>query len=310
MTIENTNNSLNNRITFKLQSSSQSLEHFYESQVLNTNLIYGIFLNQESGGNDKSSQRSTFSSSLILGFPGVCLFLWLCIVKCVFTAKVQAGKFEDKWLKYTKYETSSISVGMFMRIVLTFIICIQSTAGNEVNQLCDTSSWNIIQGNWTYNSNNCTMINTEGPDQNILWFGSADGLTPDTRFAHQSFRISVTFEMHSGDQVGILFRTGECSTVNQEGPSYYVRLKRSSAKVQLGTLDDGLWRKYIEYQATSLSVGVLYNVTVVGQANLYSIYLDDVLLISDYEMTEFTDFSHLSFGIRSWIRFEYTYCVL
>ena len=204
---------------------------------------------------------------------------------------------------------NSVIPGMFVRIVLSLILYIHSTAAtahtpnNEVNQLCDTSSWNIIQGN-------CTVINTEGSDQNILCFGSADGLTPDTRFAHQSFRISATFEMHSGNQVGILFRTGECSTVNQEGPSYYVRLKRSSAKVQLGTLDDGLWRKYIEYQASSLSVGVLYNLTVVGQANLYSIYLDDVLLISDYEMTEFTDFSHLSFGIRSWIRFEYTYCVL
>ena len=203
---------------------------------------------------------------------------------------------------------NSVIPGMFVRIVLSLILYIHSTAAtahtpnNEVNQLCDTSSWNIIQGN-------CTVINTEGSDQNILCFGSADGLTPDTRFAHQSFRISATFEMHSGNQVGILFRTGECSTVNQEGLSYYVRLKLSNTKVQLGTFDDG-WLKYIEYETSNLSVGTLYDLTVVGKGNLYSMYLDDVLLIRDFEMTEFTDFNHLSFGIGSWIRFEYTSCAL
>ena len=55
---------------------------------------------------------------------------------------------------------------------------------------------------------------------------------------------------------------------------------------------------------SGIEIGVRYNLTVIAYSNVYSLYLNDVLILSDFTMTEFTDFSRSSFGFRTLDRFE------
>ena len=88
------------------------------------------------------------------------------------------------------------------------------------NELCDTASYSVIKGTWTADEDECALKNSNSGAGNIVWFGSADGLSPDTRFVDNAFVLTAEIEIHSGNDAGIMFRTGESSITNDEGPTY------------------------------------------------------------------------------------------
>ena len=58
--------------------------------------------------------------------------------------------------------------------------------------MCDTDSWNEIKGSWTYEAEDCSLQNTDSGAGNIVWFGSADGLTPDSNYDDDTFELTAT----------------------------------------------------------------------------------------------------------------------
>jgi len=163
------------------------------------------------------------------------------------------------------------------------------------NLLCDTDSYSTIKGQWSYDDSDCLLENTDSASGNIVWFGSADGLTPDDSFDGDSFTMTATVEIHSGQDAGIMFRTGESSTRNNEGPTYYVGLYPSSDKVVFGTMDDGWSAKHTA--SLPLEYDHIYTLSVEASGDLYSVYVNDVRVLADITRTEF---GSGSIGLRTY----------
>ena len=163
------------------------------------------------------------------------------------------------------------------------------------NIFCDTSSWNIIKGNWSYNSTDCSLRNTDSGSGNIVWFGSADGLTPNSNYIHDTFNLTVTMSIHSGYGAGLIFRTGESSTTNTEGPTYYVGCYPNIDRIQFGTIDDG-WNTKQKVTAT-IDYDTMYTLAIHAAGNIYNVYLDGTLVMKDINGEEL---SYGSFGVRTY----------
>ena len=93
-----------------------------------------------------------------------------------------------------------------------------------------------------------------------------------------------------------MFRTGESSTTNDEGPTYYVGLNPSANIVNLGSMDNG-WTQLYQWSIDSLDFNVAYTVSVYAVHNLYYIYFNQQLLANGIELTEFTNGS---IGLRTY----------
>ena len=170
---------------------------------------------------------------------------------------------------------------------------------NENNELCNNGSWNDIKGQWSYNSTDCSIRNTNAKLGNSVWFGSADGTKPLSQYCHESFRMSLMLAVHSGDgKAGLLFRTGKVSTVWNEGPTYFVRIKASNNKISIKSFDNGVW-DHGTFPVDSIQLNTTYNLTLVARANLYDVYLDGDLVVRDHNLTEYTNYSHLGIGLYS-----------
>merc|ERR1719229_439877 len=98
-----------------------------------------------------------------------------------------------------------------------------------------------------------------------------------------------------GDNAGLMFRTGECSTKNEAGPSYYVGLYPDDNKVKFGTMDDGL--NCGDTASISLSYGTRYTLAVHGSGDTYTVYLDGLPVLEDITKTAF---STGSIGLRTY----------
>ena len=169
------------------------------------------------------------------------------------------------------------------------------------NLFCDSSLWNIIGGNWKYNSTDCSLHDTGSVCGNIVWFGSADGLTPSSQYIHEEFILTTKFSLQSGESqqvsfsnAGLIFRTGESSSTNNEGPTYYVGLNAEKDQVQFGTMDDGWSLKH--YTGSTIDYDTVYTLSVHAAGDIYNVYLDGVLVMEDISRTEF---SGGSFGVRT-----------
>jgi len=163
------------------------------------------------------------------------------------------------------------------------------------NVLCDTDSWETIKGDWTIDDDECTFENTNSACGNIVWLGSDDGLTPDEDYDCDTFELNVTLSIDSGYDSGVLFRTGECSTSNSEGETYYVGLSPDDDEVVFSTMDDGWTEQYSE--GVSLCYGKDYTLSIQGSGDSYSVYVDGTAVLEEVEVT---DFSSGSIGLRTY----------
>lgn len=192
-----------------------------------------------------------------------------------------------------------------MRSLLAVLVYIQCTGGvvgtvqSPENLLCDASSWNIIKGDWTYNPSDCSLQNTDSAAGNIVWFGSEDGLIPNSDYIHDTFTLTTTMSLQSGTwapNAGLIFRTGESSTTNDEGPTYYVGIYDVN-EVSFGTMDDGWSKKHTAAISSGIDYDTVYTLSVHAAGDVYNVYLDGILVMADITRTEFDGGS---FGLRTY----------
>ena len=172
-----------------------------------------------------------------------------------------------------------------------------TTTSDGSNILCDSDAWSTIKGEWTYDDDDCTFENTDSRCGNIVWLGSDDGLTYDEDYDCDTFELTAVIEIDSGcsGDAGLMFRTGEASTTNDEGPTYYVGLYPGDDKVVFGTMDDGWSAKHTSY--IDIDTDSLYTLTITGAGDTYSVYVDGIAVLEDIERTEF---SSGSIGLRTY----------
>lgn len=168
------------------------------------------------------------------------------------------------------------------------MICNFLTLTASDNILCDTDSWNVIKGSWTFDDNDCSLENTDSGAGNVMWFGSANGLTPDDNFDDESFTMSVTMSIHSGSNAGVLFRAGTVTTTNHGGQQYYVGivLGSNNRRVFFGTVNNG-WNEQHAASVPGLDYDTIYTLSIQALGDSYTIYLDGVAVLSDITRTEY-----------------------
>merc|ERR1719245_829040 len=93
-----------------------------------------------------------------------------------------------------------------------------------------------------------------------------------------------------------MFRTGESSSTNDEGPTYYVGVYPSRDKVVFGTMDDGWSAKHTAY-SVALQYDEIYTLSVVADGDVYTVYVDEVAIFEDITRTEF---GSGSIGLRTY----------
>jgi len=146
------------------------------------------------------------------------------------------------------------------------------------NAFCHTESWIVIAGDWSFDKGNCTLQNAQTESENIIWFGSEDGLTPAEHYDFSHFVLEVTLELDAGTTSGgILFRAQEASDVINEGPSYYVAIYPDTDNVIFAAMDDGKTVKETLFTSIDQKSHVL---SVHGKGSVYDIYLDNDLRMS------------------------------
>jgi len=150
----------------------------------------------------------------------------------------------------------------------------------STNALCDQEAWNIMKGDWSYNEDECILYQSESGINDLIWFGSEDGLIPNNEFVHQSFELTVTMsiESRSGSPAysasGFFFRSTQSLAVPQ-GPDYWIMVypkqnrlvfsQMNAAKAGDGDIDD-LWIKLGEKDLPfDIEYGHIYTIQLVAR---------------------------------------------
>jgi len=169
------------------------------------------------------------------------------------------------------------------------------------NLLCDTDSWNVMKGDWNHDPEDCSLQNTDSGAGNIVWFGSADGLTPDSNYDDDTFELTATLEIAPGGNAGLMFRTGKL-TINDEGPTYgdtyYVNLFPGNNMTIFSTVYDGYWdaERVKHVKRVELEYNTLITLSILGSGDVYTVYVDGV---KSWTYTR-TEFSSGSIGLRTY----------
>lgn len=168
---------------------------------------------------------------------------------------------------------------------------------NDNNELCNTNKWNIIKGNWIYDSINCSLYNSDYDDGNVVWFGTQNGLTFDSDYDFDSFvvEMGLSFNLSTGGSSGILFRAITVSNTNNGGNQYFFGIATTpDSTVKLGRMNNGWTQLYGE--SVTVSTDTLYRLKIVCNGTFYDFYVNDELIWQDVELT---DYVYGSFALRT-----------
>ena len=170
-----------------------------------------------------------------------------------------------------------------------------------VNELCDDASWSEVSGNWTFNAMECSLHSTGGSsadnNEGMVWFGSFDGKTPDTNYCHSYFVLVASVLIHSGKRLGISFRSETSSD------TYYLRLNSKTGFIGIYQLSDGVTiddTDPLYFMNVGITIGTIYNVTIMAEASVYDIYLNGENVLDDILLTNLTNYNNCSIGINAW----------
>ena len=162
------------------------------------------------------------------------------------------------------------------------------------NLLCNKDDWNIIKGTWFYDSNDCSVDNTNTAAGNVIWFGSQDGLTPNNDYAFDSFYLEVEIQVNGGySNAGILFRAQSVSATNDGGQQYYIGL-RPNKGVVFGKMNNGWSSLY--WQPYSVQKGGIHTLIVKAIGSTYNVWIDSKQIFNNIVLT---DYMTGSIGLRS-----------
>ena len=166
---------------------------------------------------------------------------------------------------------TQLPVIMVTKLLVLYLILIHVATDNL---LCLNESWNVIEGNWTYDPSVCklTALNTNN-SENIVWFGSADGQIYNAEYDNDSFIIKSVFEIKSGETAGLIFRAAK-EVAAEERSNYYVGLQSK--------MDDGLvfveqndYSLQIDAATFNLTYNTIYELKVIASGPFYSVFINN-----------------------------------
>ena len=168
-----------------------------------------------------------------------------------------------------------------------------------VNELCDDSTWNEVSGDWTFDADQCSLYSTGGglSNKGIVWLGSSDGKTPDKNYCHPYFVLQASVFIDSGNRLGISFRSETSSD------TYYLRLNSKNGFVGIYQLSDDVTiddTDALYFANVGITIDTMYNVTIIGGASVYDIYLNGENVLNGITLTDLTNYNNCSIGIKAW----------
>ena len=172
----------------------------------------------------------------------------------------------------------------FFFFVLIGVTRVQSTV---YNQLCNHSLWNIVNGDWEFDSVDCSLQATAFPEgNNLIWLGSADGITPNNDYSDENFTVTVTMSTpDQGGDAGIVFRMGASDDV------YYLNLLPWFDYVRLGVKEKWRWAfsSTENVSVSSIDSNTVYTLAVHATGTSYDVYFDGELVMDGVVMSERTN---------------------
>jgi len=113
------------------------------------------------------------------------------------------------------------------------------------NVLCDEDEWNIMKGTWTFDKEQCILSQTQSGSDDLVWFGSSDGIRPNGHFVHPSFEMTVTMSIEERQHKsslawsasGFLLRASQ-SLKHPQGPDYWIMLYPTQSRLVFAQQND------------------------------------------------------------------------
>ena len=172
----------------------------------------------------------------------------------------------------------------------------------------DIFAWNVINGNWSYNKNDCSIqvydynYDTGSRQPNIMWFGNNNGKNAYNEYFgyslsnYSSFAFQVTMELMSNTiGAGIFIRASNVSSDIHGGYYYYISLYPNDDTIVFGRMENS-WT-VIETKSVPIEPNVVYTLRVEARESTYQVYLDNTLKMSDIEAPMY---GSGTIGLRTW----------
>eukprot|EP01084_Bolivina_argentea_P201748 344812_1 len=160
------------------------------------------------------------------------------------------------------------------------------------NLLCYKNLYNIVQGSASIIDNDTCTLKTQFGNT-ILWFGSADGNTPNHYFDYlDKFVLTATFQINqatkAGSNGGIILRTPTATT------GYFAHIQPQSNIVVFRKFDPG-WGNVGGTYPKAIGINITYELRVEADGSNYKIYLNNSLIMT----RNHAGFTFGSIGLRT-----------
>ena len=159
------------------------------------------------------------------------------------------------------------------------------------NELCNTSSWNILDGDWKFSATDCSVQAWDWPaPRNLMWVGSADGLTPSNQYNDDNFTLTVTLSVPTQQGgAGVVFRMNSSLAKDYyflylHGHGDIVGLGRGCAYAYDWTT--AYWEPIENVSVSSIESNVVYELTVQATGTSYDVYFNGELIMNGIQLPE------------------------
>ena len=175
------------------------------------------------------------------------------------------------------------------------------------NELCNNASWNILDGDWKFSATDCSVQAWDWPvSRNLMWFGSADGLTPNNLYIDDRFNLTVTLSIPTQQGgAGIVFRMNS----RKEEDYYFLHITGHGNFARLGRWSTAYWEPIENVSVSSIDSNTTYTLAVHATGSSYDIYFDGELIMDGIQLSELRGGSiglQTSFSQATFYSLEYT----
>ena len=176
---------------------------------------------------------------------------------------------------------------MIAQIALTFGIIVAQYIKNFAyatelsNDLCKTNDWSVMWGDWTYNSDDCSILanSTSG----ALWF-------PNSKYIDDSFILQTILSVEEGTgNGGLAFQTKDYSF---SGGHYNFYIGPANDQIFLAEVNSTYHWKQIRYSLGSsfpdigsIEYNQYYSLKIIANKTRHNFYINNTLLWENVELT-------------------------
>ena len=150
------------------------------------------------------------------------------------------------------------------------------------NILCSKyDEMNVFSGNWTFDNNTCSLQQSAELTGfgSIIWFGSADGGTPDADYSYQSFIVETSLSISSGDHnAGIIFRAAALSS----SQFYYFAIWPYANRIKLWLC---CWVEIFDASQT-INHNETYDLKILANGNYFNFSVNDVVVYENLKIID------------------------